>query len=273
MRLAHHLPKHLARRASLTLGLAVVVLAALWQYTAAGTAADIIPVRSTPKPSATPSPITTSVATPRTTPRATPTPQATISDPASLTVVINKQRALPITYTPTLVVPNVPLRYSSSAQQSHLRPEAATAMEQLFAAAQADGLSLALISGYRSGTYQQTLYANALKSNPQSVVDQGLARPGHSEHQTGLAADIGRSDGTCDIAACFATTPEGQWVAAHAAEYGFIVRYPASQQATTGYKYEPWHLRYVGADTASNIAQTSTTLESYFGLPAAPSYQ
>lgn len=90
------------------------------------------------------------------------------------------------------------------------------------------------------------------------------AVPGHSEHQTGLAIDVSGSDGKCAASDCFAGTPEADWIAQHAPEYGFIIRYPEGKEAITGYKYEPWHIRYVGVDIAKDIAAQNLTLEEYF---------
>ncbi|MNC65163.1 D-alanyl-D-alanine carboxypeptidase [compost metagenome] len=88
--------------------------------------------------------------------------------------------------------------------------------------------------------------------------------PGHSEHQTGLAIDLSGTDGKCAAESCFAGTKEANWLADHAAEYGFIIRYPEGKQAITGYMYEPWHVRYVGKDIAASIAERGITLEEYY---------
>jgi D-alanyl-D-alanine carboxypeptidase len=91
------------------------------------------------------------------------------------------------------------------------------------------------------------------------------ARPGHSEHQTGLTMDVSGHSGTCAAEDCFADTKEALWLADHAAEHGFIVRYPKGKEAVTGYKYEPWHLRYVGVESAQEITKQKITLEEYVG--------
>ena len=102
------------------------------------------------------------------------------------------------------------------------------------------------ISGYRSYSQQASLYDSYVRQYGQATADTIAARPGYSEHQTGLAMDIGNASGICALQACFATMPAGKRAADHAAEHGFIIRYPAGSEATTGYTYEPWHLRYVG---------------------------
>jgi zinc D-Ala-D-Ala carboxypeptidase len=101
--------------------------------------------------------------------------------------------------------------------------------------------------------------------------DPTTAPPGRSEHQTGLAIDIGSESGYCSLAECFADTPEGQWLAANAWRFGFLLRYPADKIDITGYTFEPWHYRYIGVDLSTEMHERGvTTLEEFFGLPAAP---
>ena len=197
-----------------------------------------------------------------------------ISDPTSLWVVVNKQRPLnPKDYVPAdLVVPNVPLRVPGN-ESMQIRAVTASAMEAMFAAAKTAGVPLMLSSGYRSYNYQVSLYGSYVAAHGQASADTFSARPGYSEHQTGLAFDVEPLDQQCDVDQCFANTPAGKWVAAHAYEYGFLIRYPSDKVAVTGYEYEPWHLRYVGKDLALELHNTHTeTLEEFFGLPAAPNY-
>lgn len=94
------------------------------------------------------------------------------------------------------------------------------------------------------------------------------ARPGHSEHQTGLAVDlVTPASPDCDFEVCFAETPGGQWLAANAWRYGFIIRYQSGSDIT-GYSPEPWHLRYVGKSLAAELRRTGVaTLEEFFGIP------
>ncbi len=223
-----------------------------------------------------PSPVRTD-----TTQRTSTPPKATfnksrysLTDPASLWVVVNKQRPLdPKNYVPTdLVTPNVPLRVPGNASMQ-IRAETGSAMEAMFAAAKAAGAPLMLSSGYRSYNYQVSLYSSYVTAHGQASADTFSARPGYSEHQTGLAFDVEPLDKQCDVDQCFANTPAGKWVAEHAYEYGFFIRYPADKVAITGYEYEPWHLRYVGKALALEMHNTHTeTLEEFFGLPAAPNY-
>jgi D-alanyl-D-alanine carboxypeptidase len=201
--------------------------------------------------------------------------QHSIDNPASPWVTVNKQRPLdPLDYAPAdLVTPDVPLKYAAGSQESLVRQEAARALQDMFAAAEADGLSLLFVSGYRSYGYQQSLFNRYASEMGEAAAEQISARPGHSEHQTGWAADIGAASRECEVETCFGDMPEGQWVAANAHRFGFIVRYPQGLTGTTGFDYEPWHLRYVGKPLAAELNRTNTpTLEQFFNLPAAPHY-
>ena len=184
---------------------------------------------------------------------------------ASLQVVVNKHRQL----SPAAYVPGQLVRV----QGERLRAQAADAYKQFAKAAKVAGVNVMPISGYRSFSEQASLYDSYVRQYGQATADTLAARPGYSEHQTGLAMDIGNASGVCALQACFANTPAGQWAAKHGWEYGFIIRYPAGAQATTGYTYEPWHLRYVGRAIAEDMKSTGiTTLEKYFGLEPAPDY-
>jgi D-alanyl-D-alanine carboxypeptidase len=202
--------------------------------------------------------------------------QYSLDDPASIWVVANKHRPLnPITYTPNdLTVPTIPMRNNITSDERQVRVVTARALEAMITAAEAQGVHFNLQSGYRSYNFQITLYNRYVQQQGQAAADSQSARPGYSEHQTGLAADLGSaSKPSCDVEQCFGDTTEGKWLAAHAYEYGFIIRYPEGKQAVTGYIYEPWHVRYVGLDLAGEMRRTGvTTLEEFFSLGAAPSY-
>jgi D-alanyl-D-alanine carboxypeptidase len=197
-----------------------------------------------------------------------------ITDPASIWVVVNKQHALnPKDYVPAdLSTPNVPLRVPGN-ESMQLRQVTTTAIEQMFAAATKDGLNLMLSSGYRSYTYQVNLYNDYVSTQGQVTADTQSARPGYSEHQTGLAVDVEPTSKNCEVEACFGDTPEGKWVAANAYKYGFIVRYQADNQAITGYEPEPWHIRYIGVSLATELHNTGvTSLEQFFGVSGGATY-
>jgi D-alanyl-D-alanine carboxypeptidase len=223
----------------------------------------------------------TSTPTPTTTPSPTPTPTPTptfdttalsIDDPASDWIVVNKLRPLnPIDYAPADLV-EVPVPY---ANQPFLRQVASDAVVAMFAAftAESGGLEMQAQSAYRSYSTQQSVYAGWVSSLGQEGADLTSARPGHSEHQTGLAIDVSARPAVCSLDQCFADTPQGQWLAANGYRFGFIVRYPADKTPVTGYEYEPWHMRYVGVELATEMHDRGiTTLEEFFGLPAAPGY-
>jgi D-alanyl-D-alanine carboxypeptidase len=199
--------------------------------------------------------------------------QRSTTDAASLWVVVNKPLPLsPITYVPAdLVNPNIPLR--TKGEEMLLRKDAATALEQLAAGAKADGYNLMLASGYRSYSFQVNLYNGYVRTQGQAAADRTSARPGHSEHQTGLAADLEPTSRKCEVEACFGDLAEGKWLAANAYKYGFIIRYTADKIATTGYDYEPWHVRYVGTDLAAEMHTTGAeTLEEFFDVPGGASF-
>jgi D-alanyl-D-alanine carboxypeptidase len=193
----------------------------------------------------------------------------------SLWVVVNKQRPLsPKTYTPAdLTIPNVPLRLGAGNGEMLISSKMRPSLEQMVAAAKRESINLMLASGYRSYQTQVIVYNNEVKQYGQAQADRESARPGYSEHQTGLAADLEDADRKCEVADCFADLPEGKWLAAHAYEYGFIIRYPKDKESVTGYRYEPWHIRYVGKELATEMHRTGTqTLEDFFSLPPATNY-
>jgi D-alanyl-D-alanine carboxypeptidase len=196
-----------------------------------------------------------------------------INDPSSLWVVVNKGRQLPSNYVPTnLVTPSVPLRLGSADSEMQLRGDVATALEQLFAAANNQNIHLMLASGYRSYSWQASVHNYFVSSQGQAKADATSARPGHSEHQTGLAADIEPLSRQCEIETCFADTPEGQWIAASGYKYGFIIRYQKGKENLSGYEYEPWHIRFVGQALAGEIYNSDQTVEQFFNLPFVPNY-
>ena len=131
---------------------------------------------------------------------------------------------------------------------------------KLSSAAAQEGLNIYLSSGFRSYDYQAQIYNNYCARDGQAAADTYSARPGHSEHQTGLAIDVNQIDDS------FIGTPEAIWLENHCHEFGFILRYPQGKQDITGYQYESWHIRYVGTDLATQIHASGLTLEEYFGI-------
>jgi D-alanyl-D-alanine carboxypeptidase len=198
-----------------------------------------------------------------------------LTDPTSLWVIVNKQHPLqPISYAPDdLRYPDVALRVPGQTEMQ-LRDAAATALEQFFAGAAQQGYKLQVSTAYRGYNYQKSLYDGYVASAGQAAADQESARPGYSEHQTGLAVDIRTQSNTCSLEACFGTTPEGEWLAANAYKYGFLLRYPAGKEAVTGYEYEPWHFRYIGTGLSQEMhKQNIQTLEEFFGVTGGTTYE
>lgn len=157
-------------------------------------------------------------------------------------LIANKTYSLPADYAPGLD--------ATCESQFHKLSEAA-AME---------GLNIYFASGFRSYDYQSEIYYNYVNAYGQESADTFSARPGYSEHQSGLAIDVNSIDDS------FRNTPEAVWLAIHCHEYGFIIRYPEGKQDITGYKYEPWHIRYVGTDLSYPIYESGLTVEEYFGI-------
>ncbi|QNA91651.1 MULTISPECIES: M15 family metallopeptidase [unclassified Microbacterium] len=199
-------------------------------------------------------------------------PCVSLSDPARLWVVVNKSRPLdPPEYEPA-DLDAVPLQMTTLS--GRVRSDVAAAVGRMADAASAAGVGrLGANNGYRSYGLQVTTYAAHVRSQGQQDADAGSARPGHSEHQTGLALDVVACGSGCGGLDGFGGTAQSDWVAAHAWEYGFIVRYEQVGTPVTGYAPEPWHLRYVGVDLATAYHDGGYhTLEEFFGLPAAPDY-
>jgi D-alanyl-D-alanine carboxypeptidase len=180
----------------------------------------------------------------------------------SITQIANKQYSLSSSYVPDdLVWLDLP-----STRDTQMRSEAATALTELFNAAQSDGIELYCCSGYRSYETQSELYQWNVDTYGQTEADLVSAKPGTSEHQLGLAMDVTSESVGFDLLESFGQTEEGQYIADHAHEYGFIIRYPQGKTNITGYSYEPWHLRYLGVDVATDIYNSGKTMEEYYGL-------
>ena len=143
-----------------------------------------------------------------------------------------------------------------------LTEETLNAFNEMQADASALGLNLYISSGFRSYTYQENLYNNYVAQDGIEEADTYSARPGHSEHQTGLAFDLNTIDDS------FANTAEGKWVKDNCQKYGLILRYPKGKENMTGYQYESWHLRYVGKELAEKLYNNGEwiTLEENFNL-------
>ena len=203
-------------------------------------------------------------------------PKYSIDEASSIWVVVNKQRQIsPLKYQPeNLVFPNFPRPKIQNPFGLQLRSEAALATEEMAAAMKAAGKgTLILNSGFRTYKTQQALYDRTKQTRGLAVAEKLSARPGHSEHQLGLAADFSVRGEDCVIMVCFGKTPGGIWLAENAHEYGFILRYPKGYKAITGFQYEPWHFRYVGIELATEMnTKDVKTLEQFWELDSAPDY-
>jgi len=199
-------------------------------------------------------------------------PCIALDDPAHVWVVVNKARPLnPITFAPGSLT-DMPLEMTTRSGQA--RTDVSAAIGELAAAAAAEGAGqIGANNGYRSYDLQVSTHASHVRSSGQAGADAASARAGHSEHQTGLALDVVACSPECGEIDAFGATPQGAWVAENAWEYGFIVRYEQVGSGITGYKPEPWHLRYLGTELAAAYHHGGYhTLEQFFGLPAAPDY-
>jgi D-alanyl-D-alanine carboxypeptidase len=189
-----------------------------------------------------------------------------ITNPDNILVLVNKEYNLPEGYAPKdLVRPAVRFSFGDEKiEKSLMRKEAAKALEKMFAAAAKDGVNLYAVSCYRSYNRQVAVFNNEIANSGKANANHAVATPGQSEHQTGLAIDISGTSVHFLLTESFEKTKEGQWLAKHAHEYGFILRYPKGKEAITGYKYEPWHFRYVGVDAATKIYKNGWTLEEFY---------
>lgn len=184
-------------------------------------------------------------------------------DPTDTLILVNKNNKAPAVPV-TLVKPDVQPTREAVSENIYMRPEAAAALEDLFEAAAQDGITLYATSGYRSYSTQKAIFERKLERMDEKQANASVAKPGYSEHQTGLAMDIeGETTKGTGLTEAFGESPEGIWTAEHCAEYGFIIRYPKGKTNITGYIYEPWHLRYVGKDAAAEITELGVTFEEY----------
>ena len=187
-------------------------------------------------------------------------------NPLDLLILVNKTNRAPAVPV-TLVKPNVEPTREGVAENIYMRPEAAGALEELFAGAADAGLKLYATSGFRSYSTQKAIFDRRSKERGEKAANMSVAKPGYSEHQTGLAMDVeGETTKGTGLTEAFGHSPEGIWLAEHCHEYGFIIRYPEGKTNITGYIYEPWHVRYVGCEAAQEIVDLGVTFEEYILL-------
>ncbi len=185
--------------------------------------------------------------------------------PDSLYVLCNKLNHLPNNYIPeNLAIPNIKSTAAGEVDKRYVREIMAIALEGLFAAAAEENLDLFCASGYRSYDTQVSVYNYHVDTKGLEAADKVSARPGHSEHQTGLAMDVTCAAINYKLEEILGELDEGIFIAQHAHEYGLIIRYPKDKVNITGYNYEPWHLRYVGIELATFLYENQLTLEELY---------
>ncbi len=181
----------------------------------------------------------------------------------TITALVNKQHSLDEDYAPDdLVTVEVPTILENP-EVNQLREVAADALKAMFDKAEESGIYLYARSGYRSYQTQVQLFQNYAAEHGEEAANRYSARPGQSEHQTGLVMDVTSESVNYQLTDSFGETEEGKWVSEHAHEFGFIIRYPQGAEDITGYIYEPWHLRYLGVDMATKVYESGLTYEEY----------
>ena len=196
------------------------------------------------------------------------------------TILVNRTHPLAQAYKPDdmVTVKYVVSGVGKKGETDQLRKVAAEAFEKMVEAAAEQEINIKMRTGFRSYEYQKDrLYDPEVKNKGQAEADKATARPGHSEHQTGLALDVGGESETAKnpyaLSYNFGDTKEGKWVAEHCHEFGFIIRYVDGTKKEpgklTGYVFEPWHIRYVGVDVATEMYELGggkLTYEEYLGI-------
>lgn len=198
-----------------------------------------------------------------------------IDQAGSILYLVNKTRPFdPVDYEPADLVEIPNSESIDNSRGLELAAPAASALADLAEAMQTDGVGQLFInSAFRSYETQVDLFAAKVEQYGEKKALIHSAKPGHSEHQSGLAVDVSLAGGSCAILACFGQTEAGKWLAENGWQFGFVIRYPDGWQTTTGYTYEPWHLRYVGVEVATLFHESRKgTLEDFWGLPPAPDY-
>ncbi len=181
-----------------------------------------------------------------------------IKNPDSLMVLVNKLNRLQSNYVPH-DLEKISLNYATN--NKFLRKEAKENFEKLSSDAKKIGYSIIAVSAYRDYDYQENLFNNYVKEKGENYALKCSAKAGHSEHQTGLSVDVMGSNNDYDQ---FEKSKEFDWMKNNSYKYGFILRYPKGKEYITGFKYEPWHYRYVGKNIASIIYTEGITLEEYY---------
>lgn len=180
-------------------------------------------------------------------------------------ILVNKSHGLNKAYEPEDLRKVRDAANDRDAEYQKLRKAAAKSFRKLVAGAKAAGCTIKLTTGYRPYSYQKTLYKQYIDMDGKDKAEQYSAKPGYSEHQTGLSADVSSPFVGYQLVRKYGRTKAGKWLAENGHYYGFIIRYPKGKEEITGYEYEPWHIRYVGKEAAAEIYERQLTLEEYLG--------
>ncbi|MDR2922024.1 MAG: M15 family metallopeptidase [Treponema sp.] len=183
--------------------------------------------------------------------------QACLEGDRYLRALVDKAHSLPAGYAPSDLVTLTEGSYRVSRSGLTLRRAAAAALDEMAKASRADGVVLTASSAYRSFDYQTQVYDRNVREMGQEAADRESARPGHSQHQTGLVVDFGSIDDS------FAATAAGRWMAANASRFGWSLSFPDGYEAVTGYRWESWHYRYVGKSLAAFIDKYFDGIQQY----------
>ncbi|EMA6343107.1 D-alanyl-D-alanine carboxypeptidase family protein [Bacillus cytotoxicus] len=187
---------------------------------------------------------------------------AVVNNANSILVLVNKSRRLPDHYKPQdLVIPKVRFLSEGNQEKKKMRKEAAVALEKMFQQGDKERIFLFAASGFRSFDRQKALNTMYKIQDGEAKTAMSSAVPGTSEHQTGLAMDITSQSAKFQLESVFGETKEGKWLAKNAHKFGFVIRYTKEKEGITGYRYEPWHVRYVGNPQATYLYENNLTLE------------
>lgn len=179
---------------------------------------------------------------------------------------VSRHQAIDKDYQPELV--QIPVAYSTWIADARISNKIKQPLTELFTAAQSARKPLIVTSAYRSSADQQKLYNESLKSRGASYANSYISQPGQSEHQLGLAVDLSSFSDDCkqEFTHCTLKPDTAQWLAAHAHEYGFILRYPEGKEKITGVEHESWHFRYVGVDMAKLVVDSKLTYDEIYAI-------
>ena len=180
-----------------------------------------------------------------------------------LLILVNKTHPVDQNYKPDDLEKIKDYAPDRSETTRYMRAEAAEAFHQMVDKAAEDGIELKMTTAYRSFDFQKILFDNYVAQKGEEQANTFSAKPGQSEHQTGLAVDVSSPSVDYQLSDDYGKTKEGKWIADHAYRFGFILRFPKGKEDVTGYQYEPWHLRYVGLAAAKEIHDEDLTLEEY----------